>query len=32
MAELAAFCQARILEAVESGTLDDLDGQAFRNT
>lgn len=29
IAELATFCQARILEAVEGGTLDELDRQAF---
>jgi hypothetical protein len=29
IAELATFCQARILEAVEGGTLDELDHQAF---
>ena len=32
VAELATFCQARILEAVESGTLIDIDRQAFGST
>jgi hypothetical protein len=29
VAELATFCQARIVDAVEGGTLNDLDRQAF---
>lgn len=32
IAELATFCQARIIEAVKSGTLDRLDRQAFGST
>lgn len=32
IAELATFCQARILEAVEGGTLHRLDRQAFGST
>lgn len=32
IAELATFCQARILEAVDGGTLDELDRKSFGST